>query len=298
MRVANKTLYDSIIQRLNTVSSEMMEANEVVSSAKRINNLSDDPVGLVSVLDLRSSLANVEQIERNIQVGKNWLSSGESALNQVEELMVNTKELVVQMSTATVSSTERQNAVDLVDGYLDQLISLANSQVGGRYIFGGTNTGTTPFALNAAGTQVLYSGNDIPFSIKIGKDTNIEIGRDGEDIFGQNWDDTNFFKTLIDLKTHLQNNDVTEIQATLDKLDSHLDKVRAVVSDIGGKTIRLEVKENIVQELEIAYSERKSSIEDADITEAIMILKSKELAYNAALSSSSKVMQLSLVNFL
>ena len=60
MRVANKTLYDSIIQRLSTVSNEMMEANEVVSSAKRINNLSDDPVGLVSVLDLRSSLANVE----------------------------------------------------------------------------------------------------------------------------------------------------------------------------------------------------------------------------------------------
>ncbi len=298
MRVANKTLYDSVIQRLSAVSSEMMEANEVVSSTKRINNLSDDPVGLVSVLDLRSSLANIEQIDRNIQVGKNWLSSGESALNQVEELMVSTKELVVQMSTATVGDTERQNAVGLVDGYLKQIISLANSQVGGRYIFGGTNTETTPFALNAGGTQVLYSGNDIPFSIKMGKDTNIEIGRDGEEVFGQNWDDDNMFKTLIDLKTYLQTNDVTEIQATLDKLDSHLDKLRAVVSDIGGKTIRMEVKENIVQELEVAYKERKSSIEDADIAEAIMILKSKELAYNAALASSSKVMQLSLVNFL
>ena len=298
MRIANKTLYDSVIQRLGTVSSEMMEANEVVSSTKRINNLSDDPVGLVSVLDLRSSLANVEQIGRNIQVGQNWLSSGESSLNQVEELMVSTKELVVQMSTATISDTERQNAVGLVDGYLDQIISLANSQVGGRYIFGGTNTETTPFALNAAGTQVDYFGNDTPFSIKMGKDTNIEIGRDGEDIFGDNWDDDNFFKTLIDLKTYLQTNDVTEIQGTLDKLDSHLSKLRAVISDIGGKTTRMEVKENVIQELEIAYKDRKSSIEDADITEAIMTLKSKELAYNAALNASSKIMQLSLVNFL
>jgi len=298
MRVANKTLYDSVIQRLGTVSSEMMEANEVVSSTKRINNLSDDPVGLVSVLDLRSSLANVDQIDRNIQVGKNWLSSGESALNQVEELMVSTKELVVQMSTATVSDTERQNAVGLVDGYLKQIISLGNSQVGGRYIFGGTNTETTPFVLNAAGTQVDYFGNDTPFSIKMGKDTNIEIGRDGEDIFGENWDDDNFFKTLIDLKTYLQTNNVTEIQGTLDKLDSHLSTLRAVISDIGGKTTRMEVKENVIRELEIAYKDRKSSIEDADITEAIMILESKELAYNAALRSSAKVMQLSLVNFL
>ena len=222
----------------------------------------------------------------NIQVGKNWLSGGESALTQVEDLLNSTRVLAVQMSTASISATERQNVVGVVDGYLNQIISLANSQVGGRYIFGGTNTETTPFVLNAGGTQVDYFGNDTPFSIKMGKDTNIEIGRDGEDIFGDNWDDDNFFKTLIDLKTYLQTNDVTEIQGTLDKLDSHLSKLRAVISDIGGKTTRMEVKENVIQELEIAYKDRKSSIEDA------------ELAYNAALNSSSKIMQLSLVNFL
>jgi len=239
MRVANKTTYDGIIQSLGRVSTEMADANEVVTTTKRINRLSDDPVGLVTVLDLRSSIANISQIQRNINMGRSWLTAGESALSQTEEILSKTKELCVQYSSANVSSAARDSGANVVDGYLREILSLSNSKVGDRYIFGGTNTGTVPFAFNSSETQVNYSGNDTPFSIKIGKDNDIAIGRDGEDIYGENWDDANIFKTLIDLKTSLQNDDVGGIQAAMDKLDSHLQTVRATISDVGGKTTGL-----------------------------------------------------------
>ena len=124
------------------------------------------------------------------------------------------------------------------------------------------------------------------------------MGRDGKEIFGDNWDDNNFFKTLMDLKTYLQNNDTQGIQATLGKLDSHLNTINAQVSDIGGKGVRLEVRSTIIEDLELSYTERKSEIEDADIAEAIIDLNSKELVYNAVLSSASKVMALNLVDFI
>lgn len=298
MRVANKTTYDGIIRSLGRAATEMAEASEVVTTTKRINRLSDDPVGLVTVLDLRASIANISQIERNVNMGRSWLTAGESALSQTEEILSKTKELSVQHSSANASSAARRNAVNVVDGYLREVLSLSNSKVGDRYIFGGTNTGTLPFALNSSETQVNYSGNDIPFSIKIGKDNDIAIGRDGEDIYGENWDNNNIFKTLVDLKAYLQGDDVGGIQAAMDKLDSHLQTVRATISDIGGKTIRFDVKERIIEDLESTYAERKSLIEEADIAEAIMNLNSKELAYNAALVSSSKVMKLSLVDYL
>ena len=108
----------------------------------------------------------------------------------------------------------------------------------------------------------------------------------------------NIFKTLIDLKTCLQNNDTLEISATMDKLDEHLETVSNMISDTGGKIIRMEVKENIIKDLELNHSDRKSQLEDADMADAVMNLKTKELAYQAALSSSAKVMSLSLVNYL
>lgn len=297
MRIANKTLYDNIVQKLGRVTTDLMDAHEVVNTTKKINELSDDPVGLVTVLNLKSSLENINQMERNISLGKSWITAGETALSQVQDILSQTKELCVQMSSANVNPTERANAMSVVDGQLRQILSLANTQAGGRYIYSGTNTETIPFAFNGTETQVLYSGNDSAFSIMTSKDTNIEIGRDGEDIFGDNWDDNNIFKTLIDIKTHLQDDNVPEIQAAMNKLDAHLTTIRGAVSNGAGKMIRLNVREEIIQDLQLTYTNRTAELEEADITEAIMNLNAKELAYNAALNSASKVMKLSLVDY-
>ena len=298
MRVANKTLYDSAIRSLTRASSDMIDANEAVSTSKKINDLSDDPVGLVSVLDLRSSISDLGQMERNISMGESWLNASESALTQLNDIITSTKELTVSMSSANVGSSERLNNANLVQGYLEEVISLANSSSGGRYIFGGTNTDTIPFTLDATGSTVTYSGNSTAFSINIGKDTVIDVGQDGKDIFGENWDDSNIFKTFIDLKTSLENNDITGIQTAMSNLDDHLQSVNGDVSEIAGKSIRLDVKSTMVADLELTNTERISNLEDADLAEAVITLKSKELAYQAALSSSAKIMEMSLVNFL
>jgi len=297
MRVANRTLYDGAIINLARASSDMVKMNEIVSTSKNINRLSDDPVGLVAVLDLRTSLSDISQMKRNISMGNSWLTASESALSQLDSILTATKELTVQMANATTGATERSGNANLIDGYLEQIVNIANSDSGGRYIFSGTNTSTMAFALNSAKTLVTYAGNDTAFSVNIGKDSSIKVGMDGEDIFGENWDNTNIFKTFIDLKTSLETNDISSIQASMTKLDNHMDSVNANISDVAGKTIRLDVKQAIILDLEFSYTERKSEIEDADIAEAILRLKSKELAYSAALNSAAKMMEMTLVNY-
>jgi flagellar hook-associated protein 3 FlgL len=156
------------------------------------------------------------------------------------------------------------------------------------------------------GGEVNYRGNATAFSVNIAKETLMAIGEDGEKIFGVdefNWDDLqagtgNIFKTLLDLKKYLQGNNVAGIQGTLQKVDVHLEVVRAHISESGAKSLHLSMRENIIQDLNLTYSERASQLEDADLAEAVMNLESKELAYRAALSSSSRVMQLSLVDYL
>ena len=82
------------------------------------------------------------------------------------------------------------------------------------------------------------------------------------------------------------------------KLDEHFSHVTTEISDVGSKMTRVEVKEHILQEVHITNTERISKIEDAEITSAIMNLKAKEVAYQAALSSSAKVLNVSLVDYL
>ncbi len=299
MRIASKTVYDRINSSLQTTYSDMFSAQEVVSSSKRINRLSDDPVGLVTVLGLRSSISNIEQLGRNVSMGKSWLRASESALTQVNDILTDVKALTVQMSSSNTGATQRANAAGVVKEYLDEIISLSNLQSGGRYLFAGTNTDDAPFELTTDDPPVVvYNGNTTEFSIKIGSGSNIAVGKVGSEVFGENWDDDNIFKALVDLQGYLETNDITGIQDVMGRLDGHMTKINAEISEIGGKTIRIEVKENIIADLKLTYTDRKSQLEDADVSEAIIDLNSRQLAYNAALTSASKVMDLSLVDFM
>jgi flagellar hook-associated protein 3 FlgL len=287
MRVANKTIYDAVTYNLSNCTQEMNKANEIVSTGKRINNLSDDPVGLTQALNVRSAISNLEQMQRNISRGNSWLASSESALTHVEDIISDTKALCVQMATATTGSTQRLSAAGTVQNMLDEIISLANTNVAGSYIFSGSKTDTTPFSDNGT-----YNGNSNAFTVKIGKDATVEVGSDGDAVFG------NIFSTMADLKTALETNDVGGIQDAMSNLDEHFDDISAKISDVGSKMNRMDVKEKIFQDINLANTDRLSKIEDADMAEAIMELKAREFTYQAALSSSAKLMTLTLMDYM
>lgn len=292
MRVANKTIYDIIKFNLGNITEELNRANKVVATGKRITELSDDPVGLTQALNIRSSLSNIDQLGRNISMGRSWLTASESALTQVQNQISDARALCVQMATATTGSAERASAAATVQNTLEEIVSLANTEVNGRYIFAGSKTDAAPFSRDNDTNVVTYNGDNKAFTMKIGRDATVEVGSDGEAVFGD------IFTTLSDLKDALEADDVSGIQAAMSNLDTHFDRISTKISEIGSKMLRMETKEKVFQDLNITNTERLSKIEDADITEAIMDLKAKELAYKAALASSARVMQLSLVDYL
>lgn len=287
MRVANKSIYDSVQYNLGSISEELNKANEIATTGKSINNLSDDPVGLTQSLNIRSALSNIEQMGRNISYGNSWLTASESALTNVQNIISDTKVLCVQMASGTIGSDQRASAAVSVQNMLDEIVSLANTDVAGNYIFAGSKTDTIPF--DQDGT---YNGDNNPFTIKISQNSTVEVGSDGEAVFGT------VFNTLADLKAALQSNNVGGIQDAMDKLDTHFDDISGKISDVGSKMNRMEIKDKIFQDLNFSNTERLSKIEDADIAEAIMNVKAAALTYQAALASSSKVMTLTLVDYL
>jgi len=299
MRVTSKIMFDAVKSNLANVTNELYKANEVVATAKRINSLSDDPVGLSQVLNIKASLSNIEQLDRNITIGKSWLAASESALNQVTGLITDTNTLCVQMASATTGAGDRAAAADIIQNTLEEMISLANTEASGRYVFAGLETDVMPFTLGG-GNSVTYNGDSNTFSLKIDRNNTIAVGSDGEAVFrpsGAGASD-DIFNTLNDLKTALTNNNVSNIQDAMSKLDAHLVQISGKISNIGSKSIRMEIKEKIFQDMNLTKTDRLSKIEDADIVEAIMDLKAKEITYQTALSSAARVLNVSLVDYL
>jgi flagellar hook-associated protein 3 FlgL len=287
MRVANKSVFDASKYQLAKVAEELNNANLIVATGKRINKLSDDPVGVTQGLNIKAALANIEQLGRNISLGNLWLASSESAMSQTQGIVSELKALSVQMASATTDAAARSSAAQIVQNMLAEIVTLANTDVSGRYIFGGTKTDAAPFSQNGT-----YSGNNDAFTIKSGKNATIEVGSDGSAAFGT------LFTTLSAFQTALETNDVSGIQNAMTGLDTNFDAITEKISYVGAQMRRIEVKGTILENMNLSNTARLSEVEDADITEAIMNLKSAEFAYQATLASSARVMTLSLVNYL
>jgi flagellar hook-associated protein 3 FlgL len=287
MRVANKSVFDASKYQLAKVAEELNNANLIVATGKRINKLSDDPVGVTQGLNIKAALANIEQLGRNISLGNLWLASSESAMSQTQGIVSELKALSVQMASATTDAASRNSAAQIVQNMLAEIVTLANTDVSGRYIFGGTKTDAAPFSQNGT-----YSGNNDAFTIKSGKNATIEVGSDGSAAFGT------LFTTLSAFQTALETNDVSGIQNAMTGLDTNFDAITEKISYVGAQMRRIEVKGTILENMNLSNTARLSEVEDADITEAIMNLKSAEFAYQATLASSARVMTLSLVNYL
>jgi flagellar hook-associated protein 3 FlgL len=106
------------------------------------------------------------------------------------------------------------------------------------------------------------------------------------------------FETLFDLKDYLAADDVDGIQRTITRLDTHYDSITSVISDIGMKYDRLSSIQQVSQETTLSLTERKSMIEDADFAESVLELNSIQTAYEASLSSTAKIINISLIDFM
>ena len=189
MRVPNISTYSTATYQLGRVTSNLQAANEVVVTQKRINSMSDDPIGLSQVLGLKTNIKGIEQFNANIAMGKTWLNAGEESLASTNDALLKLKTEIQNLSSAAAGKDELAAMVDNVDDVISQLMDLGNVQVLGNYIFSGTKTSEKTFTFDNElnPTKVVYNGDSNPFAIKTSDSSNLEVGRDGATIF---WQDT------------------------------------------------------------------------------------------------------------
>lgn len=296
MRITMNNIYGSIINNLDRLSDDMRRINDSISSGKKYSWPSDDPISLISALEIRSRIQEVDQYKRNVDYAVSWMNSSELALRQTDDVLTRTREIAVQMASATQNAATRAAAATEVDELIKQTVALGNTELGGKYIFGGAKTDVIPFTNN--GAAVSYNGDDKNINIRIGRNDDLETSRNGLDAFMDGNAASNLFTHLIDLKTALEDNDAESIRNSLGNLGSDSDFINVQISSFGAKQGRLDIKKSIYEELQLSNKEKLSDTEDTDLAEAMTSLHTKEYAYQAALVAASKVMQMSLVDFM
>jgi flagellar hook-associated protein 3 FlgL len=271
------------IEALNTLQNQE-------SSQKALQKPSDNPVALVSALHYRSDVNRNGQISRNIGDGLTWLNLADSTLNGIVTQIQRVRDLTVQGSNATADQTSRDAIATEIDNIRGTIIGLANAKNQDRPIFGGNTTNSAAYDNNGN-----YLGQSAVIQRTVAPGVQMQVNVNGDQVFGAAGSD--LFSTLSKIADDLRNNP-TALGADQASLDAHTQTIQNSLASVGARSARLTALQSQNSTDGLTLQQSLSQVEDVDLARVTMNLQMQQVAYQAALQATAKVLQPSLVNFL
>lgn len=306
MRVTNKMVNNNLLLNLNRGMERLERINNQLGTKKKVNLPSDDPVKAGVIMRTNSSIRETEQFIRNLDAAASWLDATDVVLQDVMSVIHRARELAVAGASTHLDDSARKALADEVAQLHGNLLQLANSTHGGRYIFAGQHTDTQPFSggevdEDSIGDVVFLGGivlsdEELSIDFEIGAGVTMGVNvidydpKDGEKVFQP------LFQALQKLYGELKGQGNPDVP--LGELDAALDNVLSKVSEVGGKQNRVQLANARLGDLRLNLTKILSEEQDLDYAEAIMELKMEEFAYRTALAVGARIIQPSLVDFL
>ena len=292
MRVTQNMLTDRSVGSLQLGLSRLAKVQEQISTGRVLNRPSDSPTQTTAAMRMRSSIADQTQYVRNAEDGIGWLGIVDQTLGGMTDQVRRARELGLQgASTGTTSQTAREALATEVEQIRDGLVAAGNTTYLGRPVFGGVTSGATAF--DPAGAFVGVPG-EVNRTVADGVKVRIDVL--GTDVVGANG--ASLFDDLDDLVVALRTGDTTGIRTGLSALEGRLEDLGSVRATVGARYARVEGAAQRGRDAVLDLSTSLSEVENTDLPRALVDLKMQEVAYQAALAATSRVMQPSLLDFL
>ncbi len=402
-RITNSMMVNKSLINLNRNMHAMDSWNEQLHTTKRINNLSDDPVGLVIGMNARAHIYRLETYQENLSTADMYVKESEEGLKSYNSLVQRAYELTIDAATDVKTPGDRKLIAEEIMQIMKGIVDAGNFVADGRYVFAGFNTVNDkqdtkkPFIVNSAGVleyngvamvsgtadyneeivqklqievgfnsawmevslngfevmgtgekniyEVLRQmhtamtneirvtnvanaaqGKDITFEIvdykgnvvdtqvqnvssyKIGDQITIDFGTDkgiGTVSLKNMKKEIDFTAPNADILAALQGDvdgqgisTASHINPFISRLQEQLDRNLANMAVLGGWTNRIDMLEFRYNAEIVNYTERMSNVEDADMAEAAVKLKSTEAVYQAALAACARIIQPTLLDYM
>jgi len=190
-----------------------------------------------------------------------------------------------------------------VNALLEQVFNLANSEFQGDYLHNGTDLDNPPFtatrdavtdeitAVSVAvdsGQPKMYIGENQTFEPYTSHETNQDI--------------ESVMNNLIELRDFLKSPSsptaINDIQGEMSDLNDNDNKLVEAMSDLGARRSALEVSRDFNEKRFIDYEKKISSDADVDLADTIVKMTQAQHAYQAAISTSARILNTSILNYI
>jgi flagellar hook-associated protein 3 FlgL len=290
----------SFLLALGQVNRRLERAQRQVSSGKRIETASDAPDQVAELLSVRSDIARNQQIQTNLASYKLETDVAANALEQASSVLDSVKSLTSTALDGSMSATMQANLVQEVQGFMQDMVGIANTQVNGRYIFSGDNDMQPAYALDLTKPNgvTAYMGTSTTRQAQGPDGAAFDIAQNGDGIFDNSAAGASVFAALANLRNAIWTNNSGVIQWALTGIQSAQDHIHTESVFYGMAQNRIGKASDDATARDQELQAHRSSIEDADITSSILELQDAQFQRQSALAARAKVPPTSLFDFI
>ena len=301
MRIGTSYAQQLAINDIQDRQSKLLETQSQLSSGRRLNTPSDDPMAAAEAERLRSRDARLEAEKRSITHARAALSSSESALGDASDLMQSARETMLAAANSTASASDRLNHGEVLRQIRDRLLSVANRGDGsGGYLFGGQGSATEP--IDATGT--VYSPQT--GTQDIGTMMRNPVSLDGRENFTaiRTPSGTESIFAKLDAAIASLTNPATpaapavaDMRTAIEAVDRALDRFGVTRTMVGERLRALDAHEQAVETGSIDNQSRLSELVDVDFAKVASQMVQHQTAYEAAMKSYAQIARMTLFDY-
>jgi flagellin-like hook-associated protein FlgL len=292
VRITQRAVALTSLQGLNRNLDAVGKLQEQLTSGRLINAPSDSPTGTNRAMQTRAEQSAVAQQGRNISDAKGWLEQADSSIREMLDTTRRVRDLTVQgLNTGAVSDASQQALAIEVASLRDGLLSLANTTVQGRPLFGGVTPGSK--AYNADGTWAGLAGP--PITRRLSESEKVRVDLTGPEAFGPAG--SNLFDIVERISTNITTDPVA-LATDLADLDTAIKRMSTSVADIGARASRVDRAEQLNFDRSMTLTAQLGETENIDLPNTIMKLQMQQVGYEAALAATAKAISPTLLDYL
>ena len=296
MRV-NPNIAPNILNALFQTQDQEQTALEQLSTQKRVNVPSDDPLAAAQVVANQDKTAQAAQYLQNIDTLTVQMQTADSALSSVVTALTQAINIGVQGSDGTLPATNLQQLAQTVQSIQSQLVQLGNTSISGTYLFGGTATTTPPFTLDpSSASGVTYNGNNNVNNIDLGNGSVLQANVPGNQLFQNAGGDV--FNSIQQLITALQSGNTASVATATTQVRTAFDQLTTQRGFYGDGINQLSATQGFLQQEQITLKSQENNLVGVDLAQVATELTQAQTAHQAALAAAARILPTTLLDYL
>jgi flagellar hook-associated protein 3 FlgL len=296
MQISTNLFYDSSAKRMTSLNDRATLLQTQISTGKKSQSPSDDPVLSQQVADFDRQDADAAVYKTNLTLAGSQLQQADSTLSQISTQITRAISLATQAANGTQSDSSRAIIGNELNSIVGALVGLANaSDVRGQPLFG-TPSGT---AAVTVGTDGSYSFADTTVSeVPIAAGQSVQATESAARVFKFGGTDT--LSVISNLAKSLTDGTSTpaSLGSALTQLQAGNDQVSAVQASVGARAARVDLQTTLLTTANTDRAALRSQVEDVDVTSAVADLQKTMTILSATQASFTKLSGLSLFDYL